>query len=375
MGETMYQVPTLSLPKPQRLLLTDPLIEYEGIRLFVERASAVNADFALADQNAGAVLQICQQLDGIPLALELAAARTKLLTVEHISERLNDRFNLLTQGSRTALPRQQTLRATIDWSYDLLSEEARLLFRRLSIFAGGFTLEAAEQICSEKPLTPRTVLDLLTRLVDRSLVKVERQGEYERYRLLEMLGEYAREKLDESGEKEPLRQRHRDFFIALAEQAEPKLKSAEQVEWLDRLEVEFNNLRVAWDWAIETDTELALRLVSALLDFWLMRGNPGEGRKWLANLLPRTVQWGKNVRRAHALNVAGQLAYAQRDFAVARLLFEEALPIARISREDKEIALVLLGLGRTAHRQHDNQEAYVFAIECLMIYQELRDPW
>ncbi len=202
-GEVVYQVPALALPKPQRPMLTDALIEYEGIRLFVERARAVKSDFALTEQNAVAVLQICRRLDGIPLALELAAARVTLLTVEHIAERLNDRFSLLTQGSRTALPRQQTLRATIDWSYDLLLEEPRLLFQRLSVFAGGGTLEAIEGICSEVPLTPRALLDVLARLVDRSLVKVERQGDYERYRMLETIRAYACEKLDESDEIRP----------------------------------------------------------------------------------------------------------------------------------------------------------------------------
>jgi predicted ATPase/DNA-binding SARP family transcriptional activator len=374
-GEMVHQVPTLTLPQVPRLTLTDLLMEYEGIRLFVERASTVDSSFVLTDQNAAAVLQICQRLDGIPLALELAAARTKLLTVEHIAERLNDRFNLLTQGSRTALPRQQTLRATIDWSYDLLPEEARLLFRRLSVFVGGFTLEAAEAVCSQEPLSLPAVLDLFGRLVDRSLVKVERRGEYERYRMLEIIGEYAREKLERSGETQRLHQLHRDFFIVFVEQAEPKLKGAEQFEWLDRLEIEHDNLRAAWDSAMQNDTELALRLASALLDFWSMRGNPGEGRQWLTQLLPQTSSWGQTARRAHVLGVAGQLAYAQRDLAAAHMLLEEAVSIARISGDKKEIALALLWLGRTAHRQHDEQTAQAFTEECLTIYQELQDRW
>ncbi len=374
-GERVSQVPTLSLPKPQRLTLTDLLMQYEGIQLFVERACAVKSDFALTAQNAVAVLQICQRLDGIPLALELAAARTKVLSAEHLAERLNDRFNLLTQGSRTALPRQQTLRATIDWSYNLLPEEARILFQRLSVFAGGFTLEAVEGICSAAPLTLRTLLDVLARLVDRSLVKVERQGEHARYHLLETIREYAREKLDESGETERLRQRHRDFFITFAEQAELKLKGGEQFEWLDRLEVEHENWRAAWECAIESDAALALRLASALLGFWFMRGNPSEGRAWLAQLLERANGWAQTARRAHALGIAGQLAYTQRDFVSARSLLTEALAIARTAGDEKGIALALLWLGRTAHRQHDERAAQTDTEECLTIYQGLHDQW
>jgi predicted transcriptional regulator len=230
----------------------------------------------------------------------------------------------------------------------------------LSVFAGGGTLEAIEGICSEAPLIPRTLLDVLARLVDCSLVKVERQGDYERYRMLETIREYACEKLEKSGETDRLRQRHRDFFIAFAEQAEPKLKGAEQFEWLDRLEVEHDNLRAAWECAIESDADLALRLASAILDFWFQRGNPSEGRAWLTQLLARTKPWGQTARHAHALGVAGQLAYIQRDFALARSLLTEALTIARIAGDEKEIALALLWSGRTAHRQHDDRAAQAF---------------
>jgi predicted ATPase/DNA-binding SARP family transcriptional activator len=375
-GERVYQVPTLPLPGAQPLPSIGSLLEYEGIRLFVERASAVKSDFALTRQNAGAVVEICQRLDGIPLGLELAAARTKMLSVEHIAERLNNRFSLLTQGSRTALPRQRTLRAMIDWSFYLLTEEGRFLFRRLSVFAAGFTLRAAEAICSEEPLAPSALLDLLARLVDRSLVKVEQQGDYIRYRMLETIGEYAREKLDESGETNRLRERHRDFFVGFAEQAEPKLKSSEQFEWLDLLEVEHDNLRAAWDYAIDSDAESALRLASAFLDFWSIRGNPGEGRQWLEQLTARTTRWGQTAKRAHLLSLAGRLAYLQRDFAAARGLLEQALADARASGDQREMAFALLWLGWTALRQGGNtQTAQELSEECLKIYQGLHDPW
>jgi tetratricopeptide (TPR) repeat protein len=245
----------------------------------------------------------------------------------------------------------------------------------LPVFVGGFTLEAAEGICYQEPLSARAVLDLLGRLVDRSLVKVERQGEYERYRLLEIIGEYAREKLDESGETERLRQQHRDFFISLAEQTAPKLRSAEQFTGLDRLELEHDNLRAAWDWAIDRDDELALRLVSALLDFWIMRGNPSEGRQWLDQLLPRTDRWGQTAQHAHALGLAGRLAYFQRDFSLVQKHSEESLAIARRAGDKKGIAFALWWLGRTALRHREVQTAQGFTEESLTLYQELQDPW
>jgi predicted ATPase/DNA-binding SARP family transcriptional activator len=373
-GEIMYQVPTLALPHPRHLTVIDLLMGYEGIHLFIERACAVKSDFALTEQNAAAVLEICQRLDGIPLALELAAARVKLLRVENIAERLNDRFHLLTQGSRTALPRHQTLRATIDWSHDLLSDVEQILFRRLAIFAGGFTFEAAETIATGGDVSQSQTPDLLGELINKSLVTVIARSENAntRYGMLETIREYAREKLDQSGETERLRQRHRDFFIAFAEQAEPKLKGGEQFEWLDRLEIEHENLRAAWDCAIESDTESALRLASALLDFWLMRGNPNEGREWLAKLLERTPQWRQTAKRAHALGVAGRLAIHHNDLAAARPLLEEALRIARMSGDKKEIAFVLLWFGFTAR---DKQTRQSCMLECLTIYERLQDQW
>ena len=373
-GETTLHVPALSFPVLAHLSQIQNLKEFESIQLFVVRAAAARPDLALTQQNAFTVTQICHRLDGIPLALELAAARVKILTLEEIATRLNDRFILLTQGSRTAPPRHQTLRAAIDWSHDLLSDVEQILFRRLAIFAGGFTLEAAETIAAGGDISKSQTTDLLGELINKSLVTViaRSANANTRYGMLETLREYAREKLDESGETERLCQRHRDFFIAFAEQAEPKLKGREQFEWLDRLEVEYENLRAAWDCAIESDTESALRLASALLDFWLMRGNPNEGREWLAKLLERTPQWRQTVKRAHALGVAGRLAMHHNDLVAARPLLEEALRIARMSGDKKEIAFVLLWFGFTAH---DKQTRQSCMLECLTIYERLQDQW
>jgi len=379
-GEEVWSVPILSLPSPQSMSLSDLLMQYEGIRLFVERASAARSDFTLTERNASSVTQVCQRLDGMPLAIELAAARVRMMSVSEIAKRLDDRFNLLTVGSRTALPRHQTLRAAIDWSYDLLSEPERIFFSRLSIFAGGFTLEAAEEVGAGGNVSPQAqVVDLLGQLIYKSLVIVETFSEDSksetRYGMLETIREYAREKLGESGEMKQLRQWHRDYFIALAERAEPKLKGREQFEWLDQLELEHDNLRAAWNCAIETDADLALRLVSVLLDFWLTRGNLSEGREWMAILLEQTKQWGQAARRAHALSMAGQLTYFQSDFYAARTLLEQALPVARASGDQKEVAFALLWLGRTIMRQRDDQIAQSFLEEALALYQELQDEF
>jgi predicted ATPase/DNA-binding SARP family transcriptional activator len=375
-GEMVYPVPTLSFPKLKSITLTDLLLEYESIRLFIERASAVKPDFALTEQNAAAVLQICRRLDGISLAIELAAARTRLLSVEQIAERLNDRFNLLTHGSRTALPRHQTLRAAIDWSHNLLTEPEQVLFRRLAIFVGGFTLEAAEYVAVGGDVSKSQVPDLLEQLIDKSMVTVRAGSEDSetRYGMLETIREYGREKLDESGETERLRQRHRDFFIVLAEQAEPELRRTEQMLWLDRLEGEYDNLRAAWDSAIESDAKLASRLASALLDFWIMRGNPSEGREWLAQLLPQTAQWGQTTGRARVLSVAGRLSYFHRDIESARQFLEEALAIARKLGDKKQMAFALNWLGYIANYRPDDQTAQAIAEEGLAIYHELQDP-
>jgi len=374
-GERVYQVPTLSLPTQPHLRLADFLIEYEGIRLFVERAGAVKAAFALTEQNGAAVLEICQRLDGIPLALELAAARIKLLSAEEIAARLHDRFNLLTQGSRTALPRHQTLRETIAWSHHLLTGTELILFRRVAVFVGGFTLDAAQAVCADADIQQVQVLDVLSHLVDKSLVIVDEQGLETRYRQLETIREYAREQLDGAGETARLRQQHRDFFIGLAEKAEPKLRGAEQFEWLDRLEVEHDNWRAAWGYAIESDAALALRLASALLEFWLMRGDPREGREWMAKLFERIKAWGETARRAQALNVAGRLAHYQSDFVVARTLLEQSLRIARGLGDKKEIAFALVWLGKTAVYQRDYQIAQSLLEEGFAMYQELQDEW
>jgi predicted ATPase/DNA-binding CsgD family transcriptional regulator len=378
-GEMVFHVPSLSTPPAQ---LQSPqvlqvLMQYEAVRLFVERAVAAQLSFKLTEQNAPAVAQICQRLDGIPLALELAAARVKVLKVEHIAARLDDRFNLLTTGNRTALPRHQTLRATIDWSYDLLPEDGRILFRRLSVFAGGFTMNAAERICSDEPLTPRAVLDLLARLVDRSLVMVDQQHEEERYRMLETIRQYASEKLVESGEVVTIRNRHVDFFLQLAEEAAPQMEGSEQVTWLNRLEREHDNMRaaLAWSRTAKDKAELGLRLAGALARFWNLRGYFREGREHLSAALSKPEASAGTAARPKALYEAGGLAFQQSDFPAAHSLLEQSVSMYRELGPAGRLgfAEALRFLGYTATEVGDYATAFPLMIEALGIMRELKD--
>ncbi len=380
-GETVYLVSTLSLPDPNESSPTQ-LLQSEAVRLFVERARAVKPGFVLTKQNARAVASICQRLDGIPLAIELAAARVKLLTVEHIAARLDDRFNLLTTGSRTALPRHQTLRATIDWSYDLLPEEARLLFHRLSVFVGGFTLNAAEQICSDEPPSQRAVLDLLARLVDRSLVMVDQQYDDERYRMLETIRQYARDKLLESGESERMQDRHLDFFLQLAEAAAPQLEGADQILWLNRLERDHDNFRAALGWALESEigeagaarAESGVRLAGALWWFWFWHSHLSEGRKWLRQAIARS-QEASPAARANVLCAAGHLALAQSDHAQARAPLDQSLNLYREQDNRPGVANALLFLGWLEVDIGSPSHAARLWEECLNLSRQFGNKW
>ena len=317
-GETVYLVPTLTSPALLNPTL-DALSQYEAVQLFVERTQSTTHDFSLTPDNAAAIAHICHHLDGIPLALELAAPRVKLLRVEEIAARLDDRFQLLTGGSRTALPRHQTLQAMIDWSHDLLTEPERILLRRLSVFAGGWTLEAAEAVCIDEVqdgILPHQVLDLLTQLINKSLILVEhKQGHETRYHMLETIRQYTREKLWAAGEGELMCEHHVAYFVELAELAEPNLRAFDMIMWLDRLEAELDNIRLALEWAQESDIEAQLRLASALQWFWHIRGHKIEGINRLERGLSieakehgnQHLTLGQAMIRGTALNSAGFL--------------------------------------------------------------------
>lgn len=373
-GEAAWRVPPLSLPDPNCLPTVESLTQYEAIRLFLERAAVVLPCFALTSQNAQAVAQICQRLDGIPLAIELAAARVKVLSVEQIAARLDDRFRLLTGGSRTALRRQQTLQAAIDWSYELLSEKERVLLRRLAVFVGGYALEAAEAVCAEEGIEQYEVLDLLSQLVDKSLVVKEEKGEIARYWLLETIRQYGLEKLTEAREMATLRSRHLAFFVELAEQAEPQLKGADQKLWLERLEMEHDNLRAALEWS-KTETSRAvegLRLVGALWPFWEVRGFLSEGRRWIEGLLAVVGNTQASVR-AKALRGAGVLASHQGDYERAATFLQESLALLHQLGDKRGAALSLNNLGIVARNQGDYARATALYEEGLALWRELGD--
>ncbi len=280
-GETIYRVPSLGLPD-QGITSREALVEFEAIQLFLERARAANPRFDLTEKNTSSVAQICRRLDGIPLALELAAARVSVFSAEQIASRLDDRFKLLTGGSRTALPRQQTLRALIDWSYDILSEDERALLRGLSVFAGGWVFEAAEAICNDMD-----VLNLLTQLVNKSLVTVDEEADEPRYRLLETIRQYARDKLLETGEAARIRDRHLDYYVHLTEKSEQELFGTMALSWVNRLEAEYDNMRAAIEWGMDNNVLAVLRMAGALPNFWFRRGYESEGIKWVEEALTR----------------------------------------------------------------------------------------
>ncbi len=375
----------------------ESLLEYESVRLFTERAKAVKSDFIVTPQNAHCLASVCHRLDGIPLAIELAAARVRAMPLEQIETRLDSQYQLLTGGSRTALPRQQTLKSLIDWSYDLLRELEKSLLSRLSVFSGGWTLEAAEAVCPDRALAmrksgvgttpvvgtplpapdgilPDEVLELLTSLVDKSLVVYDESEGRARYRLLEAVRQYARDRLTESGQSDAMRERHRDYFLALAELAEPRLESLEQGEWLQRLQEEHENLRRALDWSLlEAEARSGLRLCGALMSFWNTRGHLSEGREWCDRALGQTGSEKETKYRAKALNSAGSLAFSQGDYANARDFYEECLSIRRTIGDHRGVAAALSGLGNVAALRGDYASAKANYDESLTIRREIGD--
>jgi predicted ATPase len=358
-GETTWLIPALSLPAPGEQLSRDASMRFEGVRLFAERAAAIQPNFAVTDESAAAIVAICRQLDGIPLAIELAAARVRVLSPNQIAERLSDRFRLLADGSRLAIPRQQTLRALVDWSYELLTPSERVLLHRLAVFAGGWTLEAAEMVGAGEPLEVFEILDLLTQLVEKSLVVVEEHRNERRFRFLETLRAYALEKLQATGDEAAVRQRHLEWFTALAEETLARLSGPGQGAFFDTLELEHDNLRGALTWSEETGNglELAARLAHALAWFWLLRGYSREGEERLVRLLGRTSD--PTVARAHVLIGSGLVALQSRKFDAALEYLNEGLALARAHRQPRLVAIALTRLGLLRQAQGDFDAAWI----------------
>jgi predicted ATPase/DNA-binding CsgD family transcriptional regulator len=329
-GEVNWMVPSLTVPDAEDPSGLQDLTGYESVRLFVERARFRSRGFALTEANAPVVVDICRRLDGIPLAIELASARMGAIGVEHIAERLKDSLEFLTTGDRTAAPRQRTLKATLAWSYDLLSEPERGMFGRLSVFAGGWTLEAAEAVGTGEPVEAGRVLDLLSALLDKSLVVAEASGEGEmRYRMLEPVRQYALERLVESGEAGETRRRHAAFFLDLAEKAHPELRAGPQVKRLQILERENSDLRGALSWALSADEmPTAARLGWALWPFWWIRNRQIEGRRWMEEILRGREELPLPLR-IRATVATEAMAYGQGDGEAVLRYAEELMELSR----------------------------------------------
>jgi predicted ATPase/class 3 adenylate cyclase len=353
-GEAVFPVPSLSLPDANGAVSGD-LGSFEAVQLFVERAIAAAPGFQITERNAGAIAQICRRLDGVPLAIELAAARVRALPVEQIASRLDDRFRLLTGSSRITVPRHQTLRQTIDWSHELLSDDERAVLRRLAVFAGGCELDAAEAVCVGDPVESDFVFDILTRLVDKSLLVADTEGTQARYRQLETIREYARDRLVEAGEAKDALRRHRDWFLAMVARAEPEFfRGAESGEWLERLDREHDNLRAALQWSLDEPGEAreGLHLAAGMWRFWEIRGHLAEGRVWLEAFLEATGDEVSSLQ-ADAYTGAGILAFMLGDHSGASALHERSLELHRQVGGPDGIAFAANNLANAAVQSGD----------------------
>jgi predicted ATPase/class 3 adenylate cyclase len=373
-GEVTYPVPPLPIPDPGADTVPERLLRFESVRLFVDRAAAVLPRFAVTEASAPQVADICRRLDGIPLALELAAACIRSMSVERIALRLGDRFRLLSGGDRTALPRQQTLRAMIDWSYDLLDDGERVLLRRLAVFAGGFTVEAAEAVGSDDQLSERDVLDLLARLVDKSLVVLDAGGE--RYRLLDTLRDYAWQRLDAVGETAAIRTRHRDYFLARVERIFPELFGEQQVLWLAHLDGELDNILAAHAWCGQDSDggPRDLRLVHAVKPYYYNRGLLGLALRITSEALEHRGSTERDFLRCVGLFDAGQLHSFMGQYAVAQTFLEESLAIARAIDDRQRIASALQPLGMAALGRGDIAGAQRYLSEALSMARAIGNP-
>ncbi|MGH2898874.1 MAG: ATP-binding protein, partial [Solirubrobacteraceae bacterium] len=326
------------------------------VQLFIDRARSALPSFELTGDHRAAVAQICRRLDGLPLALELAAARLRVLTAEQIAVRLDDRFRLLKTGNRSALARHQTLRAAIDWSHDLLDAPARALLARLAVFGGGFTLEAAEAVCAGGEIAPDDVLDLVSDLVEKSLVEMREAGDTARYRLLETVRQYASEKLEERGETSERRRLHAEFFFALVAEAEPHLTTARRRAWVDRLQAELDNIRQTLTWSREGDPELHMRLVGSLHWFWFSTGQWPEARSWLRSALTLPISDRPTRDRAAVLFSAGAIACLQARPESGQVHLVEAQALAE-SLGDKRLEAYVRNYRALAFTQVNSNEA------------------
>jgi non-specific serine/threonine protein kinase len=376
-GEHVYRVPSLGVPAPD---VEDPAVvaACEAVRLFVERAGQQKPGFSLDDSNAAVIARLCRRLDGIPFAIELAAARLRSLSVHDLDSHLDKRFRLLTGGARTALPRQQTLEALIDWSHDLLSSPEQAVLARLAVFSGGFDLQAAEAVCPGDDVEDFEILGYLDTLVDKSLIQADDTAGAVRYRLLETMHDYAAAKLAKRDPEEQaaVSRAHRDWHLGVAEQAAPHLRGRGEVEWADRLDAELDNLRIALATSLtDPDPEPGLRLAVALSDYWFIRGYGVEGAETLRAHLDRPEAQAPTLLRGRALAAAGHLIeYYMADYQTATALAEEALAIARAEGDGGLVARAQLVVAFARARHGDPQGCLDLLDEALPLARQLSDP-
>jgi predicted ATPase len=374
-GAHVYPVPPLTLPDLERPPSLERLTQYEAVGLFVERARALKPDFKVTNESAPAVAEICVRLDGLPLAIELAAARITMLPPNAMLHRLTSRLKLLTGGARDLPDRQRTLRATIEWSFGLLDEGEQLLFGRLAVFSGGRTLEAIEAICDAEGDLPVDAFEGVSSLLDKSLLRQEEGPNGEpRFVMLETVHEFAREKLELSAEAEKIKRVHAEYFLTLAEEANPELRGPDQLEWLERLEAEHDNMRAALSWVLEhKEAELALRLGGALSWFWSMRGYHSEGRRWLEEALAIEGH-GSPESTAMALAGAGGLAMEQGDLDRGQEACEDGLDL--LANEASEAKLFILVIwGWVAWQREELGQAKQLFEEGLALSRQMSDTW
>jgi predicted ATPase/DNA-binding SARP family transcriptional activator len=388
--EVVYQVPPLSLPESQLPLPTAEMLlsfaaRFDAVKFFVARAMTVSGDFQLSTQNVATVLHLCQRLDGIPLALELAAARLNILSLPQILERLDQRLQLLRQTLYGGSPQQQSLVASLDWSYELLSDQERILLRRLAVFVREFSLEAVEGVCADAALPAREVMDTLSRLADKSLVGVERANHpHPSFRLLDTIQAYALEKCEASGEVLRLRHAHLAFFLQLAQKAAPHLRDAVQPFWFSQLVYAYDNLRSTLEFAITDDIESGLQLVGSLGWFWYMHGYFSEGRHWLETVLAADPEVTKDQseltldqakRRGTALYYAASLAYLQSDLVTMQERSEQGLRLCRQCQDENGIANLQSILIYSKLTQGEFTLAAQLVQECILLYRACQDRW
>jgi predicted ATPase/class 3 adenylate cyclase/Tfp pilus assembly protein PilF len=371
-GEQTHRLPSLETPQKRKKYTSEQLAEFESVKLFVERAQAVNPSFGITDENAPVIAGICSDLDGIPLAIELAAARIKVLSVEKIYERLSDRFKLLTGGKRTALPRQQTLKALIDWSYELLADNEKRMWEKLSVFSGGWTMEAAEKICHDDEISEYDILDILINLTEKSIIIYD--GEKDRYRMLESIRQYGDDLLKNSGNKEAMSAMHLKHFMELAITSEVKLAGDEVKKWLEILETENGNMEAAMHWSVSGgDQNEGGKLAASFANYWLNRSYLTTASYWLDLILAGSPEMDRAIR-GNILGIAGLFANMLGDSEKAEKLIEEGLVISRELGNKDDVASGLNNLASVVYERGDYTKARELIEETLAIDRESGDP-